>query len=149
MNKLIYPAEGSLYFHNPLASVIEHPGQYIRVSWQAVPTFSTKLREVYEHVLRLLKESRLERVLCDHHCMTAIMPEDQEWLIKDWFPRAAREGGYRYCAIIESQDVYNRLGTNRVVQLLRGTSPINVSYFADTAAAEQWLVEGSLRRKAS
>lgn len=149
MNKLIYPATGSLHFHNPVAQIVEHHGQFIRVNWQAVPMFSTSLREIYEQLLRLLREARLDRVLCDHRCMPAIMPQDQDWLVNDWFPRAAAEGHYRYCAIVESQDVYNRLGTNHVVQRLRGTVPISVAYFAEVGAAEHWLLEGSMRRQAS
>lgn len=149
MNKLIYPANGSLYFHNSVAQIVEHHGQFARINWHPVPMFSASLREAYEHLLRLLKEARLDRVLCDHHCMPAIMPQDQDWLATDWFPRATREGCYRYCAIVESQDVYNRLGTNRVVQRLRGNVPLSVAYFSDTAAAEQWLLETSVRRQAS
>jgi hypothetical protein len=149
MNKLIYPASGSLYFHNAVAQVVEHHGQYIRVNWHAVPMYSSSLREVYEHVLRLLIEARLDRVLCDHHCMPAIMPQDQEWLATDWVVRAVREGGYRHCAIVESTDVFNRLGTNHIVQRLRGTLPLTVSYFSDSTSAEQWLLESGLRRQAS
>ncbi|MBC8083948.1 MAG: hypothetical protein H7Z21_12115 [Hymenobacter sp.] len=139
MDKLIYPAHESLYFHNSLACVVEHPGLYVRVDWMPTPMFSGHLREVYEHILLLLKESGLTKVLSDHQLMPAIMPSDQEWLTSDWAPRAVREGGYRRCAIVDAHDIYTRLGNTRLVQQIRRRTLLTVAHFPDCRSAESWL----------
>lgn len=134
----------SLYFHNNLVSIIEHPGRYIQMEWQPAPMFSHGLREAYEHLLQLLKESKLSTVLSDHQMMPAIMPLDRDWLAVDWAPRAVQESNYRYCAIINSHDVYNRLGTTDLVHRLRGSVALRVCHFQDYDAATQWLRSSAL-----
>jgi elongation factor P--beta-lysine ligase len=140
MNNLIYPRHESLYFHNSLAYIVESPGEYARVEWQAAPMFSSSLREVYEQLLQLLKEKQLRKVLSDHQLMPAIMPKDQQWLATDWVPRAVQESGYRYCAIINAHDAYNRLSTNQIEHKIRGSLPLQIAHFQDQQAASSWLL---------
>lgn len=140
MNNLLYPFQKSLYFHSNLAVIIEHPGRYVQIEWQPVPMFSSGLREAYEQLLLLLKESQLSKVLSDHQMMPAIMPHDRDWLATDWAPRAVRESSYRYCAIINSHDVYNQLGTTELVHRIRGSSALRVSHFHDPESAAKWLL---------
>lgn len=144
MDKLLYPFQKSLYFHSSLAVIIEYPGRYVQIEWQPVPMFSNDLREVYEQLLQLLKESQLSKVLSDHQMMPAIMPHDQDWLATDWAPRAVRESAYRYCAIINSHDVYNHLGTNELGQRIQRNSSLRISHFSDPELAAQWLLSGTL-----
>lgn len=143
MNNLIYPRHESLYFHNSLAYVIELPGAYVRVDWQAAPMFSSSLREVHEQLLQLLKEKQLRKVLSDHQLMPAIMPKDQQWLITDWLPRAVLESGYRYCAIINAHDVYNRLSTSYIEHKIKDSIPLQVAHFQDLQAASNWLLSSA------
>ncbi|TGE14380.1 hypothetical protein [Hymenobacter elongatus] len=138
MANLLYPSNASLYFHNELATVIEHADGYARIDWNPVPISSSSLRAVYEHVLRLLRSRGFSKVLSDHLLMPPIQPDDQQWLIQDWAPRAVREAGYRHCAIIQAYAAANRLATTRVVQQLEPTM-LTVRYFDDNRAAEQWL----------
>ncbi|WBO85963.1 hypothetical protein [Hymenobacter yonginensis] len=144
MNKLVYPYQKSLYFHNSLANIIEHPGRYVQVEWQPTPMFSVSLREVHEQLLQLLKESQLSKVLSDNQMMPAIMPHDQDWLATDWAPRAVQESGYRYCAIINSHDVYNRLATTDLVHRVRGSVALRVSHFQDYDSAARWLLSSTM-----
>jgi hypothetical protein len=139
MNKLIYPTQASLYFHNSLANVVEHPGLYVRVDWLPNPMFSSQLREVYEHILLLLQESGLTKVLADHQLMPAIMPCDQDWLNDNWIPRALQESGYRYCAVVDAHDINTRHITTRLVQRFRSRNQVTIAHFSDSSAAENWL----------
>ncbi len=140
MNKLIYPIHESLYFQNSLAQIVEYSGHYVRVEWLAAPMLSQNLREVYEQILLLLKESQLSKVLSDHQLMPAIMPQDQLWLATDWAPRAVHESLYRHCAVVDAYDVYNRLSTTSVVQHIRRSLDLRVAHFPDHESAERWLL---------
>ncbi|SHM14286.1 hypothetical protein [Hymenobacter psychrotolerans] len=139
MNKLIYPAHESLYFHNRLAHVVELPGRYVRVEWLVAPMFSPDLRQVYEQTLLLLKEARLHKVLTDHQLLPAIMPRDREWLVHDWVPRAVREAQYRCCAIVGSQDMYARLAATHLGRQAHRHMGLQIAHFSDCAAAAHWL----------
>ncbi|MBC6699307.1 hypothetical protein [Hymenobacter sp. BT190] len=143
MDKLLYPFQKSLYFHSNLAIITEYPGHYVQIEWQPVPMISSGLREAYEQLLQLLKESQLSKVLSDHQMMPAIMPLDQEWLAADWAPRAVRESSYRYCAIIDSHDVYNHLSTSEVARRVQRNSPLLVSHFPDPDSATRWLLSSA------
>ena len=140
MNQLIYPTHESLYFQNSLAQIVEHSGHYVRVEWQNAPMRSPDLREVYEQILLLLKESPLSKVLSNHQLMPPIMPPDQLWLATDWAPRAVHESHFRYCAVVDAYDVYNRLSTTSVVQHIRRTLNLRVPHFPDQVSAERWLL---------
>lgn len=140
MNKLIYPVHESLYFHNQVAHIVGHPRGYLRVDWLPTVMFSAALREVYECLLRALQDTRFGRVLSDHQHMPAIMPLDQDWLVQDWTPRAVQQASYRRCAVIDSHDVYNRLGMSRVLGQLRTLKPLQVAHFQDGPSAERWLL---------
>ena len=139
MPDLLYPTRESLYFHNSLASIIEHSLGYVRIEWHPTLVRTSELREVYEQVLLLLKESGITKVLSDHQLLAAIMPDDQCWLANDWAPRAVQEGGYSHCAIIQAYDIVSHLATLKITKAL--TAPLTVSYFDDEKAAEEWLLQ--------
>ncbi len=143
MNRLIYPVHESLYFHNGVAHIVEHPRGYLRVDWLPTVMFSNALREVYEQLLLGLQNTHFGRVLFDQQFMPAIMPIDQDWLVQDWAPRALRDASYRRCAVIDAHDVYNRLGTSRVLEQLRSYTPLQVAHFPDSLSAESWLMQGA------
>ncbi|MBJ6107703.1 hypothetical protein JAO73_01680 [Hymenobacter sp. BT523] len=132
------PASASLYFHNALGRVELVDDAYVRIAWQAAPMDSAALRAVYEHALHLLKRTGLTKVLTDHGQMAPFRAEDREWMTRTWVPRAVAEAGYSRCAIVESAQAFNRLGTRHMVLEL-GTSTLDVAYFGEAAAADAWL----------
>ncbi|UOQ51568.1 hypothetical protein [Hymenobacter cellulosivorans] len=138
MADLRYPANASLYYHNELANVVEFTFGYVRIDWNPVPITSAALRAVYEQALNLLRSRGLCKILTDHQLMPPVPAGEQEWLVQDWAPRAIREAGYRYCAVVQSYDVLNRQSTQQIVQRL-GKEPFTVRYFEDDQAAEDWL----------
>ncbi|UOQ70805.1 hypothetical protein [Hymenobacter cellulosilyticus] len=140
MADLLYPANASLYYHNELATVVEHAHGYARIDWNPVPITSASLRAVYEQVLALLLSRRLCKVLTDHQMMPPLLPTEQQWLVETWAPRAIQEAGYRYCAIVQAYDVLNQQSTRQIVQRLT-EKPLTVRYFEDDQAAEDWLCD--------
>lgn len=139
MPDLRYPVHESLYFHNSLASIIEHSLGYVRIEWHPTLVRTSELREAYEQVLLLLKESGITRVLSDHQLLAAIMPDDQCWLTNEWVPRAVQEVGYSHCAIVQAYDTISHLVTLRITNAL--VEPLTVGYFDDEKTAEGWLLQ--------
>ncbi|GGF09167.1 hypothetical protein [Hymenobacter cavernae] len=139
MLALRYPTHESLYFHNSLASIIEHSFGYVRIDWHPVVIRSGELHEVYGQVLTLLRESGLNRILSDHQLRAPLMPDDQRWIVTDWVPRAVRECGYARGALMQAHDVISQLTNRRITDQLPDRPLIR--YFDDLHLAERWLLE--------
>jgi hypothetical protein len=138
MAHLLYPSNASLYFHNELASILEHADGYARIDWQPVPSQSRVLRTVYEQVLRLLCATGFTKILSDRQLMPPLLPVDQLWLAEQWIPQAVSEAGYRHGAVVESHDLLSRNSVVQVVEKL-GSLPLTVRYFEDDWQAAKWL----------
>jgi hypothetical protein len=138
MAHLLYPTNASLYFHNELASVLEHADGYARIDWNPVPIQSSVLRTIYEQVLQLLRVSGFTKILSDHQLMPPLQPADQAWLSENWVPRAIAEAGYRHGAVVEDHDLVSLTSIVQVVQQLDGL-PLTVRYFEDDRRAAEWL----------
>lgn len=138
MADLRYPANASLHYHNELANVVEYASGYVRIDWNPIPITTAALRDVYEQALSLLCSKGICKILTDHQFMPPVPAAEQEWLVRNWAPRAIREAGYRYCAIVQAYDMLNQQSTQLIVQRL-GQETFTVRYFEDDQAAEEWL----------
>jgi hypothetical protein len=138
MANLLYPTNASLYFHNELASVLEHADGYARIDWNPVPSRSSTLRAVYEQVLHLLRAKGFTKILSDHQLRSPLLPADQLWLSEEWLPRAITETGYSHAAVVEAHDLLSRSSIMQVAQHLTPL-PLTVRYFEDDRRAAQWL----------
>ena len=77
---------------NPICTVrfdSSLPG--IAVEWRGYAT-RTQLRYVHESILALLVTHKAAWMLCDDTGLPTIHAEDQEWIAKDWMPRAVAAG---------------------------------------------------------
>ena len=72
--------------------------------------------------------------------MRAFPTAEQQWIAREWLPRAATEGGYRFGAIVLSEDVFTRLATAYVTTSVQGL-PLVYRTFTDEAAAVAWLCQ--------
>ncbi|KAA9333191.1 hypothetical protein F0P96_09430 [Hymenobacter busanensis] len=126
-----------VYFRNAVGWVSAEDDAYVRMAWTGMAMSSRELRALFEQALSLLKQQGLTKILSDHRLMPSIAPLDQQWLAQEWVPRAMSEADYACCAVVQSQNVFNRLGTAQVVMQL--TTPLVVKYFDDLPAADAWL----------
>ena len=67
-------------------------------------------------------------------------PAEQDWMTNEWLPRAVREYGYRYGAVLVAHDVFARLAMNQLVMATR-TLPHTYRTFEAEAEAVAWLLE--------
>ena len=99
-----------------------------------------ELRAVYEHTLNLLRRSGLRKVLSDHRRMPAYAPEDRDWLLRDWIPRAIAEAGYSHCAVVQAPDVPNHQAPQLLAAEAGQTTQLTVQYFDQPEPAPTWLL---------
>lgn len=100
--------------------------------------FSNKeqFREANEAVLQLLKNTSAKKILADVRHMKIISLQDQQWLYQEWFPRVTK-AGLAYAAIVESEDFFNRLTVDNIVQKVN--DQLTVKYFDTLLGARFWL----------
>ncbi len=70
--------------------------------------------------------------------MMPIPPPEQEWLLHEWLPRALRDGGYRYAAVLPSHEVFARLASTNVSMRVMTPYPV-YRWFDNEGSALEWL----------
>lgn len=130
----------TLYFNNALGRVYLYAPDYVRIDWQTAPMTRVDLRAVYEHTLHLLNRSGIRKVLSDHRLMPPYTPEDREWLLHDWVPRAIEQTGYSHCAVVQAQDVFNHQTTQQLAAEVSQRTTLVVEYFDQLDPALTWLL---------
>jgi hypothetical protein len=113
------------------------PGEFVHLSWTGKPAASAEVRELYEEALKLLRAHGLCKILTDHRLMPRLSAADRDWLTRNWALRAVATAGYHFVAIVQAEDVFNRLATKQIVHEL--AVPLTVQHFDDEAAAAAWL----------
>jgi SpoIIAA-like len=96
-----------------------------------------EFKAVLEAGLAAMKEHRGSRGLSDTRLQKAIQQSDQEWIDRDWFPRAVA-AGLKRVAVVVAQSVLVQMNIERVLK----TAPsarLEVEHFATVDAARQWL----------
>ena len=95
-----------------------------------------EFREANEAVLDFIKQSRANKLLADTRDMKIISIKDQQWLYLNWLPRTIA-AGLNFAAIIKSEDFFNRLSVDNVVQQVN--DHLTVKYFNTFLRAKNWL----------
>ena len=69
--------------------------------------------------------------------MKSVQPADQEWIVRNWFPRAHAAGLRRMTVVVP----YSRLSRMHVDDILGSVpgSALNIKYFGKVEAATEWL----------
>ncbi|UYZ57941.1 STAS/SEC14 domain-containing protein [Hymenobacter latericus] len=131
-------SSSTIYFRNAAGLVREHPG-YVRVEYAAGRRHLADLQALLGHLGRALAKHGGGKLLIDQRVMVPFSAEEQAYMLTEWLPRANAEGGYRWGAVVQAQDVFARLATATVATQVHGLS-MTYQYFADEAAAVAWLV---------
>jgi hypothetical protein len=77
---------------NPVCSVLlDADVPCLTVVWKR-PATSAQLRVLHERLLVFLREHKINKILGDDTALPLIEPEDQDWIVQDWMPRAVAAG---------------------------------------------------------
>ncbi len=126
------------YFENALATVSEHPDDYVVFTYRAGEHNLTDLQQALTYTGNLLYQREWHRVLLDQRLMTTLTPTERAVIAAYWLEQTQPDG-YGICvASILAQDVFARLSAT---QLRAEMQEANVAYnlFADELSASAWL----------
>ncbi len=125
------------YFQTPyLLLQYNDQEKYTAASWQHFP-LSDEFRTGMDQIIRVMEEKKIGKVLTDTRKMGAISPDDQDWSINDWLPRAFA-AGYRRIAIVISEDIFNQMSVEDIMSRVEGVDFVT-KYFPSLEAGRQWL----------
>lgn len=125
---------------NPVCSVrFDSAVPCIAVQWKGYAT-SAQMRFVLENVIDLLREHDVCRILGDDTLLPVVHAEDQDWIVNDWFPRAAA-AGWRVSANKVSESYFGHLATSGVQA--EAPESVVIRPFRELAEARRWLQDFS------
>lgn len=127
-----------LYFENAVGRVEEDHRGFVRLCYNPGQRDEAAYRGLLQHTLRLLARQRHGRMLVDQRQMNPFSPQEQGWLLGEWLPQAIREGGYRYGAVMQAQNVFARLAMNTTAAHPNARA-LTYRYFDEEAEAITWL----------
>lgn len=125
-------------FANPAGQLWEEPTGFLRVAWGSQPRTLADTQGLFEQMLRSLQRRGWGRILVDQKGMPPFSTAEQQWVAHEWLPRAVREGGYRFGAVLVSSDVLVRLATAYVTTHVQGL-PLVYRSFDSEPEAVRWL----------
>ena len=133
------PSLPSLYFENSAGEVLTDPAGFLRTNWSGQRRTLPATQAVFENMLRALQRHGLSRILVDQSQMVPFTSEEQQWIAREWLPRAV-QGGYRYGAVVVSPNVLVRLATAFITTTVLGL-PLVYRSFDAAAEARRWLLQ--------
>ena len=132
------PAARTIYFENGVGRIWEEPTTYLRLEYRPGPREEVQFRALLNHLGQALVRRGWNSILVDQRDMTPFSPGEQAWMLTEWLPRAVREHGYRYGAVLVAHNVFARLA---MTPLVLGGRELGHTYrtFETEAEAEAWL----------
>lgn len=109
----------------------------ITLKWRGYAP-SPQFRSILEDALSNVRLHQLEAWLADLREMNAILRQDEQWCVNDWFPRLAK-AGLKRMAILVSSDYFNQMSVDRIMDAATPEMPFAVANFDDPVAALAWL----------
>ena len=129
----------TIYFENNVGRIWEEPDAYLRLEYRPGPREELQFRALLNHLAQALSRRGWDSILVDQQAMTPFSPEEQAWMVSHWLPRAVRENGYRYGAVVVAHNVFARLA---MTQLILGSKDLPHTYrtFENDVEAAAWLL---------
>jgi hypothetical protein len=97
-------------------------------------------REQAEKQIEAFRTYGAHGIIWDLQEAGVITPEDQQWTLEDWQPRAI-EAGYRRGAIVIPENIFGELSVINVISKIDQHNDLSVQYFNSTANAIRWMDE--------
>ena len=135
-------ASRTIYFKNNAGCLWEEPQAYIRLDYYPGARDEVQFQALLTHAQQAMRRHSWSKMLVNQQQMSAFSPSEESWMINEWLPRAVREAGYRFGAVVVAHDVFARLAMNSVVMSSRKLGHLYRS-FEHEAEAIAWLLEQS------
>ncbi|UOQ66159.1 hypothetical protein [Hymenobacter volaticus] len=138
MNRSLLPA---IYFRNAAGQLLEDAAGFLRVSWSSNAYRPEEVRALFTHMAYALRRNNWSCILINQIGMRAFSQEEQQWVTQEWLPLAV-QAGYRYGAVVVSEDVMVRLATAYITTQVNNLPLIYRSFITEPEALE-WLLQQS------
>lgn len=127
-----------IVFENHWATVVYETDDHYIYHTIHEPVSGQPLHDVLNAGLDALQVHGAIKWLSDDRQNAALTPEDVEFSLSDWGPRAA-QAGWKYWALVVPQEMAGRASMRDVIEAFHNLG-VRVMVFTDLDAAHQWLV---------
>lgn len=128
-----------IVLENEWATVRYEPThKYIHHTWHK-PISGEPLRECLNMGLDVLLKNGGTKWLSDDRKNAELGPEDIEYGLTNWGPRAA-QGGWKYWALVVPESMAGRLTMSGIVEAYFKMG-VRVAVFVDLEEAQDWLIK--------
>jgi len=121
----------NIYFDAGLETVI--------MEWNGYAT-TNQFREGTELMLNTLIHHKCSKVLADIRHMTLIGMDDQQWMERDFLPRAIKFG-FKRIAIITPNSYFNKVAVENISYKI-DKEKLNIHFFESLEDGKTWLKAG-------
>ncbi|GGF01792.1 hypothetical protein GCM10011383_10860 [Hymenobacter cavernae] len=128
------------YFQNAAGELVQDSAGFLRANWYSKSRTLADTQALFNHMLLALQRNGWSRILINQVGMQPFSPKEQAWVAHEWVPRAVREGGYRYGAVVVSPNVIVRLATAYITTHVQNL-PLTYRSFDAEADAVAWLLQ--------
>jgi hypothetical protein len=126
-----------ILIQNEYATLVYYPDTKIVQHTIHKPIGGQELRDVLTTGTKTLREYQASKWLSDDRGNSALSPEDTEWGMKEWFPRAIK-AGWKYWALVVPQDILGRMNMKEVVDSYFEQG-LRIAVFTNPEDALKWL----------
>jgi hypothetical protein len=124
--------------NNDYATLIYHADEKIIHHTFHQPIGGEEFRKILNMGADALREHGASKWLSDDRNNSALSPEDTEWSINNWFPRAV-QSGWKYWALVVPPDVLAQLNLKEFVDLYFEKG-LRIMVFTVPEKAMEWLI---------
>jgi hypothetical protein len=122
---------------NEYATLLYYPDTKIVHHTFHKPIGGQEFRDVLNTGAKSLQEYGASKWLSDDRGNSALSPEDTEWSMTDWFPRAIK-AGWKYWALVVPQDILARMNLKEFVDSYYKQG-LRIMVFSKPQEAMEWL----------
>jgi hypothetical protein len=130
---------GTLVVDNSLMTVWVYPLRRIVHHQMKGYCFGPEFREGLTRGVEAMEQYKAIKWLSDNRAHSALPPEDEEWAVKHWFPRA-KAAGWRCWAVVQPAKVIGQVNMERIARIYIDHG-VDARLFSDPVLAMKWLDE--------
>lgn len=127
-------AEGVIFDKFFLTVAFDAEEKLLRLKWKGYAS-ADEFREGLRFLLAYLRDNQVERCVSDLKFMSTILPQDEEWASRCWYPRLANSALKKH-AIVSSLDFLNNIAIRRIVGKPTG---FETRFFVNEGEAMDWV----------
>ncbi len=129
--------EITLEYDKPKCKIYHyHTINAIVLEWSGYASYE-EFVEACDFSLDLMVEKEGNKMIANNLKSELVNPRNQEWLTKEWFPKAY-EKGYRISAVLVSKSIFNQITVKQIVNKL-DKGKFTVQFFTNLQDATEWL----------